>query len=127
MNKGNTPTLTQSQEARAPWNDEKKPKIAFPVYVSETLTKRCDVETDEYKEEDNGKGEEPTLVLKGVDWNDAYKQSCFTLQELLSELTKYINAEMKAPTTNDARKGYLKKMLADCQGWDVEEICVDED
>lgn len=127
MNKGNTPTLTQSQEARAPWNDERKQKMSFPVYVSEMLTKRCDVETDEYEEEDNGKGEEPTLRLDSVNWTAAYKNSCFTLKELLSELSKYIEAEMNAPTTSEARKGYLRKMLADSKGWEVDEIFVEED
>ena len=123
----NTPILTHSEEARAPWNEEKKTKMSFPVYVSETLVKRCDVETDEYKVEDNGKGEEPTIVFSEVNWEDAYKNSCFTLKELLSELAKYIEAEMSAPNTSEARKGYLRKMLSDCQGWEVEEIFVEDD
>lgn len=123
----NTPTLTQSEERRAPWNDTKKPKMSFSVSVSETLTKRCDVETDEYWEEDNGLGEEPSLDLSEVDWLAAYKQSCFTLQELLCELQKYIEVEMNAPTTSKARKGYLRRMLSDCKGWEVECIDVDEE
>ena len=118
--------ITQEEEKRAPWNDERKPYMSFPVYVSETLTKRCDVDTDEYREEDNGKGEEPTLDLQDVNWKAAYKQSCFSISELLSELENYIGAEMNAPTTSKARQGYLRKMLSDCNGWEVEEIYVDE-
>ena len=101
--------------------------MSFPVFVSETLTKRCDVDTDEYREEDNGRGEPPTLDLSDVDWNEAYKQSCFTLQELLLELEKYIGAEMNAPTTSKARQGYLRKMLSDCKGWESEEMYIDEE
>lgn len=122
MNKGNTPTLTQSEEARAPWNDKQTPAISFPMRISETLTKRCDIETDEYTESCDG-----NLDLSDVNWKGAYTHSCFTLTELLGELGQYIEAEINAPTTSNQRKEYLRKMLADSKGWEVDDIEVEED
>lgn len=44
----NTPTLTTSEEHRAPWNDKENPPIKMDVTVSVTLSKTVQIETDQY-------------------------------------------------------------------------------
>ena len=50
----NTPTLTQSEEARAPWNEERDALFEYEVTITETITRKFKVEasnSDEAKEQ----------------------------------------------------------------------------
>ena len=58
----NTPTLMQSEELRAPWNESETPMKKFEVTCSQSLSKTVLVMTDNYVSDTNW-GEERSFTI----------------------------------------------------------------
>lgn len=98
----NTPTLTQSEENRAPWND-KENKVKVDVTVSITMSKHLTIEVDVTDIDDDNK------LMTAF---DSQKYSPEQISAILNEYShrKVINN--------------IQTKLKDLSGWNVDEKCI---
>ena len=101
----NTPTLMQSEEELAPWNDN--------VDVIE-MDKAIDVEYVLQKHNVN-------VVTTGDDddLEECYNEKHYTVLEMLDELKEYVKADMQTCSPNTCKGAHLKRLLEDCDGWEL--------
>lgn len=121
-NNDNIPTGADTRQA--PWNEPDKEEAYFTCQVTETLikknvpvpTKMYDMET-----EINDDGLEETFLApcKEVDWEKEYEAGCFTIQEMLSELEKYVEHDISMTGKNTNKGRYLQRLLKACRGWET--------
>lgn len=113
----NTPTLTSSEESRAPWNDESNKELEFIVEAEFVLRKRSTVTTTDYRDEDG------CINTDDVDWEKEYLYSHYTPKELFAILEKYVRDELNGLSNDDKEQirkaNRLKKILNECQLWQV--------
>lgn len=114
----------------APWNEPMPPKpIEFTMTVFHELKKVMKVPTDQYREykEQGEDGEYIHEIDTGdVDWNEAYKENCYTLNDLLLALEGYIKEDLERYKGLKRREKELNEMLDACKGWETENIYVEE-
>lgn len=123
----NTPTLTQGDKARAPWNEGRKQPISFSAKAYETLTHRCDVLADDYDVDIKNGDVDNFIDRSNVDWKEAYKQSSYTAVELINELRIRLEQEVMITENNGGQVGSRTlELLEACKGWDLEELEVEE-
>ena len=99
----NTPTLMQSEEERAPWNEA-------PV---EPRTVLVDVEY--------------VLQRKGVsvpvcgddDLMECHDDEHYTIEDLLDILKGYVKADLEKHTGSKRKEKFLNRILSDCEGWEI--------
>lgn len=97
------------------------PYMDFDVKVSFTLEKECKVNTDDYLVEHDDFQKESWINTDFTDWETEYDNSHYTITEMLNELRKYIENEMRMVEPCSGRGRELKRMLEDCQGWELVE------
>lgn len=120
----NTPVLTQSEEARAPWNDRTVEPIDFSVRVTETLTRRCDIKTSDYTIDSETMG----VDTSSTDWRSAYMEDQPTVLELLHELQKRLEVEQYGNERMKGRKDVrIDMLISACKGWTLDDMEVTED
>lgn len=112
-------------DPNAPYNLEEYPEREFSVTISVTLTKTDKLNTDNYEVDDDPVEKYVSLNCTEDDWETRYKEQRNTLPMLLDELKRYAEAELKN-TTDSSRRAELKDIIADCEGWEVEEVMVEE-
>ena len=107
----------------APWNQSEPDDKDFLVDVEYVLQKKnVKVTTKDYKPEIVNKDEEivEPLDTSDTNWEDAYNNSGhFTIQEMLDELKEYVKAEMQTWSPNTCKGAHLKRLLEDCDGWEL--------
>lgn len=91
----------------------------FDVKVSFTLEKECKVNTDDYYVECDNFQKESWINTDLTDWETEYDNSHYTITEMLDELRKYIENEMRMVEPCSGRGRELKRMHNDCQGWEL--------
>lgn len=106
----------------APWNEEDPDPVKVDVCVTTTLTKKDKVTVDNYAIDSCGDYDFSECDLLG-----AYKEDGYTITELLNELKEYIKNDMEGTAPNSGKGKHLKRLLAACEGWEVEEEYVEED
>lgn len=119
----NYPLMSQSDWDNAPWNQSEPDDKDFLVDVEYVLQKKnVKVTTKDYKPEIVNKDEEivEPLDTSDTNWEDAYNNSGhFTIQEMLDELKEYVKADMQTCSPNTCKGAHLKRLLEDCQGWEL--------
>lgn len=107
----------------APWNQSEPDDKEFLVDVEYILQKKnVKVTTKDYKPEVVTKDEEivEPLDISDTNWENAYEESGhLTIQELLNELKEYVKADMQTCSPNTCKGAYLKRVLEDCDGWEL--------
>ena len=107
----------------APWNQSEPDDKDFLVDVEYILQKKnVKVTTKDYKPEVVIKDEEiiEPLDTSDTNWENAYEESGhLTIQELLNELKEYVKADMQTCSPNTCKGAYLKRVLEDCDGWEL--------
>lgn len=107
--KGNTPTLMQSEERRAPWNDDVSTPTHINVNVECVMCKKnigIETFTDDEKQ--------------------AYLDSKeYTILEMLEVLRKFVIREMPMRPKNSPRGKSLRNLLKSINGWEQVELNVE--
>ena len=107
----------------APWNQSEPDDKEFLVDVEYILQKKnVKVTTKDYRPEVVIKDEEivEPLDTSDTNWENAYEESGhLTIQELLNELKEYVKADMQTCSPNTCKGAYLKRVLEDCDGWEL--------
>ena len=115
----------------APWNQPAIPEEDFEVTISQTFSKTVIVTTDDYVPE-KGYDEDTGSCYTYADteetyWEQIFNQQHFKIQDLLSELKKYILEDIKNTGKNTGKGMYLEKLLEACDGWTEDECEVIRD
>jgi uncharacterized Fe-S center protein len=107
----------------APWNQSEPDDKEFLVDVEYILQKKnVKVTTKDYRPEVVINDEEivEPLDTSDTNWENAYEESGhLTIQELLNELKEYVKADMQTCSPNTCKGAYLKRVLEDCDGWEL--------
>ena len=107
----------------APWNQSEPDDKEFLVDVEYILQKKnVTVTTKDYRPEVVINDEEivEPLDTSDTNWENAYEESGhLTIQELLNELKEYVKADMQTCSPNTCKGAYLKRVLEDCDGWEL--------
>lgn len=107
----------------APWNQSEPDDKDFLVDVEYILQKKnVKVTTKDYRPEVVIKDEQivEPLDTSDTNWENAYEESGhLTIQELLNELKEYVKADMQTCSPNTCKGAYLKRVLEDCDGWEL--------
>ena len=107
----------------APWNQSEPDDKEFLVDVEYVLQKKnVKVTTKDYRPEVVINDEEivEPLDTSDTNWENAYEESGhLTIQELLNELKEYVKADMQTCSPNTCKGAYLKRVLEDCDGWEL--------
>jgi hypothetical protein len=104
----------------APWNQSEPDDKDFFVDVEYVLQKKnVKVTTDDYIPEfDIETGYDANT--DDTNWENAYNNSGhFTIQEMLDELKEYVKADMQTCSPNTCKGAHLKRLLEDCDGWEL--------
>ena len=115
----NTPALTSSQEANAPWNKDKI-KMKFIVTVSQTLSKEATIETNKWYEDEEG---DVQLDVDNVCLEDEYCGEQLTPEELIDFLRDLLE-NMKASGTASYKSDY-DKIIENCKRWFEDDFIVE--
>ena len=119
----------------APYNDYDVPEQDVDIQVTVTLTKTCTVTTNDYVKGASGVDYEPDDEggccavgwhddddFSDTDWNKAYKESCYTIPQMLEELKKYVEREIdERKAIGERVPNKLKQLLEDCTGWEEDD------
>lgn len=105
----------------APWNEPVIPDKDFEVDVEYVLQKKAvKVTTDDYRPEFDDETGHVDANTDDTDWENAYNNSGhFTIQEMLNELKAYVKADMQTCSPNTCKGAHLKRLLEDCDGWEL--------
>lgn len=95
----------QSEEERAPWNDD--------IDVIE-MDKAIDVEYVLQKHSVN-----VVTTSDDDDLEECYNKRHYTVLELLGKLETYIKQDLERYKGSATKERQLKEMLEDCQGWEL--------
>lgn len=106
----------------APYNWEEYPEREFNVTVEVVVSKSHSLTGSYYVEEDE---EGSCIVCNEEDWRRRYEEQCHSIPHLLDELKRYAEAELRE-TKDSSRRAELKGIIADCEGWEVEEVTINE-
>lgn len=101
----NTPTLTQSEEARAPWNEERDALFEYEVTITETITRKFKVEACNYDEA-----------------KEQVNDDVFKLDDLLIELEDFVKTKLDAYKGYTKEEKYLKRILESIEDYEIDPI-----
>lgn len=118
----------------APWNEKEVPERDFEVNATFTLTKQCQITTNDYVPEESGQDEDgwwyDEISTQDTDWEAAYKENYKTPLELIEILKKKCEDElaaigdMKHGTYSKRRE--LQNIIDSCKGWAYLDFDIDE-
>lgn len=108
-------------DSNAPYNEPIIPEQDFEVDVEYVLQKKnVKVTTDDYCQEFEYETGCVNANTEDTDWENAYNNSGhFTIQEMLDELKEYVKADMQTCSPNTCKGAHLKRLLEDCDGWEL--------
>lgn len=106
---------------KAPQEEVEYPQKNFDVEVSYLLRKRTCVKTDDYALEHDDFERQAFINTELTDWESAYKETHFTMEEMLDELRRYVEKEMCVVEPCSGQGRYLKRLYDDLQDWEVVE------
>ena len=104
----------------APWNQKENEDVEVEVSITQTLTKNCTIETNDYYIEygdDKPNINQDTLYEK-------YGNYRHTIPEMLALLKWYASEELKDTMEGTGRNSFLKRLIEDCKGWEIVETDV---
>ena len=109
----------------APWNEKETPEKDFYIDVECGFRKKnVKVTTDDYFQIPDG--EEMIADTSCTNWDAVFASNHYTIPELLSILKSYLEVDLKNPRKKAIERAKLKKMLEDCNDWEVYEEIYNE-
>lgn len=108
----------------APWNVIVNPEESFEVTISQTLSKKTNVFTDEYNYERYG--DEVILNTDDIDWKEVYNDQFHTPLELINILKEYLTLDLEKSISSRNKKA-IKYLLEECEDWINDETEVIKD
>lgn len=101
---GNIPTLMQSEEERAPWNEAPAYPLDYEVVITETIIRKVHVSA--FDEEDARKMAE---------------EECFSLDDLIVELEDFVKNKLEVYKGYSKEEKYLKRILKSIKDYEISE------
>lgn len=128
MNNFDYPIGSDTQDA--PWNKPSEPKqVEFTCEVLHELKKVINIPVYQYYENEvmDEDGERFYDVdTSDVDWEQAYKDNCYTINNLLCVLEWYIKNDLERSKGDRQREKELNQILEACKGWKTQNIYIEE-
>lgn len=126
-----------ANDPRAPYNEVELPEVEFDCNVTQTLTIRTSVSTNNYIPEDDYDDvcgcRTTSYDTSDVNWDEEFASRGIGIPDLLEELKKRLDSEIENIPEED-RKGRkcwkylrLKELSEACGGWKLEEQYAEED
>lgn len=115
-----------SDTPNAPWNQRENDPVDIETDITVSLVNRVIVKTTNYTEYQDEEGCDFDLHDGHKDIENRYKEQHRSIPDLLAELAKYIRGELAGAVISGSRKHELKMMLDDCQGWQVDNIEIED-
>ena len=123
----NYPLMSQSQWNAAPFNEVRIPEREFEVTISQTLSRTATITTDDYQPEYDEEDGNTYANTENTDWQKAYENSDFKIQDLLGELKGYVQSDLAMTGSNTGKGRYLQRLLNACDGWVEDDYVVSKD
>ena len=101
----NTPMLTQSEEARAPWNEERDALFEYEVTITETITRKFKVEAS-----------------NSYEAKEQVNDDVFKLDDLLIELEDFVKTKLEAYKGYTKEEKYLKRILESIEDYEIDPV-----
>ena len=121
----------------APWNETEREGREFPCRCSVSLSKSDCIVSNAYVDEvvQDEDGCYRYTDTSYIEWDADWKEQHFTIPQMLDELKKYIEKELNSfkvsskPFSDEdrKRKWKLRDMLEDCQGWEVDDVYIEQE
>ena len=110
-------------------NDPREEKVVpmrtFDVMATYTIQKKASVVTRDYSHERDYNGD-VFIDNSRTDWRKAYKEDHYTIPEILEEVESLLKEMLRRLPEGSTHASDIKKLLADCEGWKVEEETYEE-
>ena len=111
----------------APWNQVENEPIDVDVVSEVTLVHNTKVSTTNYNAYTDEEGYHDEELYDGYqEIEEYYKEQHKSIPDLLDELAKYINGELAGGNLSHRRRQELELMLEDCEGWEVDNIEIED-
>ena len=113
----------------APWNQEENPEIERDCDVTETITRKVTLSTTDYVAEEDWDDELGKCIsadTSETDWSAEYANQEYTALELIAKLKTYVEEDLKNTSPDTSKGRELKRLLSACDGWEQEELEVEE-
>ena len=113
----------------APWNQEENPEIERDCDVTETIARKVTLSTTDYVAEEDWDDELGKCIsadTSETDWSTEYANQEYTALELIAKLKTYVEEDIKNTSPNTSKGRELKRLLSACDGWEQEELEVEE-
>lgn len=114
-------------DPNAPYNQVEVPEKEFEVTISQTLSRTVTVTTNDYQPEYDEEDGSTYANTENTDWQKAYENYDFKIQDLLEELKGYVQSDMAMTGPNTGKGRHLKRLLEACDGWIEDEYEVIEE
>lgn len=119
-------------DPNAPYNQVDPDPVDISVCASITLSKSATISVDDYTAEeweDYDTGDEGEVIhTGGVDYDfsdcnllEVFKEQEYTIPELLERLKAYLTEDLAQCSPESCKGKELKRVLAACDGWTVDE------
>lgn len=109
----------------APYNEPVIPEREFDVQVVQVLSKSDTVCTNRYQPEYDDETGHTYANTDDLDWEEVYKENCYTPKEIISACKTIAEWVVKSGT-NRIGTIYLPQIINECDGWEVTETNVEE-
>ena len=114
-------------DPNAPYNQVEVPEKEFEVTISQTLSRTVTVTTNDYQPEYDEEDGNTYANTENTDWQKAYENCDFKIQNLLEELKGYVQNDLAMTGPNTGKGRHLKRLLEACDGWIEDEYEVIEE
>jgi hypothetical protein len=108
-------------DPNAPWNESEPDEVTRDCSVWTAVTKTMSIPTTNYVAYDPYDGPD----LSDVNWGDEFETRCRDIPEILHDLCELVRKY--APVrVSKAEARYIRELLEDADGWETDEIHVEE-
>lgn len=108
----------------APWNQVDTPERNFDVVVIQSLIKRTEIRTDDFRleiEYDEGFSNE-IRHTDNTDWVKAYHEDGkYTPLELINKFKEFLEQNLPDKTTDRKKYRQYTMLIKECEGWEEQD------
>lgn len=111
----------------APWRDSDKRELNFYVTISTSLSKNCEVCTNDYNvEEDVDEGMRYNFIsTSDTDWYEVYAKNIhYTPLELINKFKEFLTKHIPDPVVDIAGYKQYKHLINECTDWIEDELVI---
>lgn len=112
-------------DPNAPYNECDVPERDFDIRVTVTLVHDTTVTTDKYCPEYDEETGHTDADTSDTDFRDVYEKNCYNVTQLMAYLKEYAERDMASDKPSKP-KWQLRRIIDECDNWDIEETEVEE-